>query len=262
MTDNAIFVLVGSLALFVLGALVVNWLVQQYRKIVATFIVWEHEAALLMRHGQFVRILEPGVHRFFGHGHQVFRYDTRWQGLVVQGQEILTADKVSVRATALASYRVADALQLRRSTRQGEDVLHGIVQMALRHVICGLEIDPLIEGKSELSHLMLEYVKAEAEPLGLEVRSVALRDLVLAGELKRAYAAVVQSRKQALAELEKARGEAAKLRTLANAARLFANHPQLLQIRYLETLEELSGNKANTVVFASPEEWAKTESVT
>ncbi len=225
-------------------------------------LVWDYETALLFRYGKLVKSLDAGRHRLFGHGYSVLRFDKRLKELVVQGQEMLTADKVSVKLTAIANYRLIDAYKLHQATAQGEHSLYSGIQMALRKVVGGVAIDDLIEGKAELSAPLLDQVRPVADLLGLELVSVDIRDLILAGELKRAYAAVVQSRKEALAALEKARGEAAKLRTLANAARLFENHPQLLQMRYLDTLDSATGGLGNTVVFASPEDWAKVQSST
>ncbi len=251
------------MALVVLAAVLVPlfWVARVVRQHMYEVSIWDYDTALLFQHGKLLKTLEPGRHRFYGKGYSVLHFDNRMQELVVNGQEMLTADKVTLKLTALATYRIVDAVKLHSVTGARDKSLYSAIQMALREVVSIQEIDAIIEGRTDLAAPLADKVRPIAEQMGLELVSLAIRDLILGGELKKAYAAVVQSRKEALAGLEKARGEAAQLRTLANAARLFESHPQLLQLRYLDALGAATQAYGNTVVFASPEDWAKAKTV-
>lgn len=246
-------ILIASVVFFfvfrIAKALVEHW--------TTVYTVWTTQSALLFRHGRFVRILSAGRHRFWGRGWTLQVYDNRLRELTVSGQEILTSDKATLKVTAVAMIRVADALRHFEASSAAEQPLYSAIQLALRELVGGAEIDEILEKKVDFGTPLLERARAAAAQIGLEVDSIAIRDLMLGGELKQAYASVIHARATALAGLEKARGEAAKIRTLANAARAFENNPQLMQLRYLETIGEAAGQYGNTVIFGTPEDWAK-----
>jgi regulator of protease activity HflC (stomatin/prohibitin superfamily) len=219
--------------------------------------LWEHEAGLLFRHGKFVRELKTGEQRLWGRGYRVLRFDTRWRELQVVGQEMLTADRATVRLTAVAVYRIADARLFHQVAEDATRVLYTAVQLALRDLAGSQELEALIERKANLGEALSERLGESAKELGLELREIAVRDLTLSGDLKRSYAAVIQARAESLAAIEKARGESAAIRTLANAARSFDKNPHLLQLRYLQMLEEKDAVAGSTFVVGDPAGWVR-----
>ncbi|MEM7386929.1 MAG: SPFH domain-containing protein [Verrucomicrobiota bacterium] len=187
-----------------------------------------------------------------------FQFSTKRQQLVVQGQEILTADKASLRISAIADYRIADVRRYHEESDQPIQVLYTAVQMALRQRFSVETVDHILEHKTSFRGDLTEAVQETAGALGLRVEKVDVRDFTLGGDLRRVYAGVLQSQKEALALVEKARGEASALRTLANATRLFDSHPHLFQLRYLKALEATgTSGQGNTLVLGSPEEWIR-----
>lgn len=218
--------------------------------------VWDFQTALHYHQGRFVGVLAPGVHRLWGRGHAVMRFENRLQELVVHSQELITADSAVIKLSAVAQYRIADARRYHEAASDSEQVLHTQIQLALREVFGALELDAILARQDREASALCDRV-GESEVtkvIGVEVRRVVIRDLMLGGELKGACAAVLTARKEAQAKQERARGDAAALRTMANAARVFENNPALLRLRTLDTLKELGAGYNNSVYVGLPEE--------
>lgn len=206
-----------------------------------TSTVWEHEHALHYRHGKFIGRLEAGKHRFWGRGHEVERFDGRWQEAVIQGQEFLTADKAPVKVSGIVRYRICDAELFKGASVNAYNSLHSAVQIALRDVIGAAGIEEVLAHKAELGKRLKELVEPVAKQFGYELDVVQVRDLMIVGDLKRVFTQVMTAKQEALASLEKARGEAAAIRVMGNAARVFENNPALLQLKFLKALESGAG---------------------
>ncbi len=223
---------------------------------VETVTVWDYQTALHFRHGRFVETLAAGKHRLWGRGHTVFVYDTRLTELVVASQEVITADSATLKLSAVAQWKIADARKYHEATQDPNQALYSRIQLALRQVIGGLELDAIIEQKARFGRDLLELVRDTAlNEYGMAVETVDLRDLMLGGDLKAAYAGVLHARKESQAKQERARGDAAALRTLANAARVFENNPELFRLQYLETLKQAgTAGYGNQLIIGVPEE--------
>lgn len=213
-----------------------------------SFVVQDYETALLFRHGRYLRLLAPGKHRLWTSGHEVKRVDIRAQTLLVQGQELLTADQVVLKVNALATFRVADALTMHRASADPAGSLYLEVQLALRQVVAADAAETFLQQKTGLGEKLLALITPAATALGLKAERVDIRDVMLPADLKRSYMSALQQRQEALASLEKARAETAALRTLANAAKLMRDNPELLPLRYLQTLQEVGASPGNSLV--------------
>ena len=128
-----------------------------------------------------------------------------------------------------------------QASTEAWNTLYSAVQMALRDVVGGLGIEAALERNDDFAHQLKELVTPVAETLGYELDAVLIRDLMPSGDLKRVLTQVMTAKQEALAGLEKARGEAASMRVMANAARAFEKNPALLQLRFLQTLENSTG---------------------
>ncbi len=219
-------------------------------------LVWDFQTVLHYKNGKYAGTLEPGMHRLWGTGHSVVAFDKRVIELVVQGQELITADSATLKLSAVVHYWVDDARKFHEAVEDGRQALYTQVQLALREVLGALELDVILAEKAGFAVALLESVRANlvTEALGIEIKRVVLRDLMLGGELKSALSSVLTSRKEAQAKQEKARGDAAVLRTMANAARVFENNPELLRMRYLDTLKELGSGYNNALYIGLPED--------
>jgi regulator of protease activity HflC (stomatin/prohibitin superfamily) len=139
-------------------------------------------------------------------------------------------------------YRVTDAKAAIHGAHDYQQALYLTVQIALRGVIGGSSIEDVLARRTELDANLHQLCEKPVEELGLELLSVGIRDITFPGDLKNVFAMEVKARKEGLAALERARGETAALRNLANAAKLMENNPTLLRLRMIQALGESSGN--------------------
>ena len=223
--------------------------------IINTIIVREAEAVLLFRDGAFLRQLAVGKHRLFGLGYEVKTYDTRWKEMQIQGQEFLTADKAQLRVTALIKYRIIDARLYEGVADNPLLAIYTAAQLALREAIGGLDIEAALDRGNDLTPVLTEKTVPDAVEVGIEIAKVAVKDLSIGGDLKRVYTETLTARQESLVTLEKARAEAAAIRTLANAARVFENNPSLLQLKFLQALEKADGGIAQPFMLGTAGKW-------
>lgn len=236
-----------TITLLVLATFIFKAVWDNYSHII---IVWEHEKVLHFRYGKLIVELEPGRHRLWGAGHETKRFDTRWQEQVIQGQEFLTKDKASVKVSGLIRFRIADAKKHQAASAYAWQTLYSAAQMALRDVVGGVGIETALERNDDFGNQLKELVAPVAETLGYELDAVLIRDLMPASDLKRVLTQVMTAKQESLAGLEKARGEAAAMRVMANAARAFDKNPALLHLRFVQMLEN-SGGYNNQLILGS-----------
>lgn len=195
--------------------------------------VLDWQRALLFTDGRLVRVLTPGKHRYSRADDKIETVDMRRRSTVVSGQELLTADGLSLRLSAQVSWQVADPAAYVTVAIAPEQELYAGVQLALRDLVAASTLDELVADRSRLS-LAPAALAPHVDGLGIELVSVAVRDVMLPGELRRAAIETLLARERGKAELERARAEAASLRTLANAAKLLEEHPALLRLRTIQ----------------------------
>lgn len=219
------------------------------RRSIRRVTVYEFERGLRYEAGRFRGVLEPGQYWLWTPSTTVRKIDVRPRVVPVTGQEVLSADGVALKASLAARYRVADPALAVNGVENYETALYTALQLALRAVIAGSPVEALLENRAGLGRQVTERAAEGVRTLGLEVEEADLKDLTLPGELKKIFTQVVRARQEGLAALEKARGETAALRSLANAAQMLERNPNLMQLRLLQVLGAQSGN---TVVLGVP----------
>jgi len=213
--------------------------------------VERHAAVLLYLNGELRERLATGKHVFWKAAGRlrVRAVDLRDRVADVAGQEILTADKVTLRVNLVVTYRVADAQVAVERTLDFEQAIYREAQLALRAAVGGRSLDALLADKEAVGAEVREVVRSRAAEMGLEVRSVGLRDIILPGDMKVILNRVIEAQKQAEADLIRRREETAAARSQANTARLLAASPALVRLKELELLREaLAGTKTTFVL--------------
>jgi len=218
-----------------------------YSRMVAKAVVYDFQKGLLYKQGTFVKILSAGRYRYLKSRTDIQVVDTRRTMLALPGQEILTKDNISLKMSLCGFYEVVDPLKARHGSQNYITELYSLAQIALREAVAHYTIDELLEKKNEMDEQLLARIKDKAGPLGVSVSALAVRDIMLPANLKKAFSGILEAKKEAQTQLEKARGEQAVLRNLANAAGLYDTNPQLLQARIIQTL----ANGNNTIVFGA-----------
>ncbi|MEW6348535.1 MAG: slipin family protein [Thermodesulfobacteriota bacterium] len=230
--------LIGGAAVF--SILFVKYCV--YKPLVDRVIIWEYEKGLKYHKGRFVKLLDPGVYWILKLDSRIDRIDMRPSTFAVVGQEVLSSDSISLKVSVSGTYQVVDPYVAMNLVQNYFQSLYLTVQVVMRDIIGSRPIDELLENRSSFDRQLMEQSEKKFEELGLKLISVNVRDIMFPGELKRVFSKVVEARKEGLAALERARGETAALRNLANAAKLMDNNPALLQLRMLQSLAQTAGN--------------------
>ena len=226
--------LIAILALVIATAALVYW---SPRRVT----VFEFERGLRYRRGRFIGTLQPGTHWVTRRGGTITKVDVRPHVLVIPGQELLTSDGIGVKVSLVAGVEVVDPAAAINQVQNYTTTLYTLIQVALRQIISSRSLEELLAGRADVGPKVLEASAQPALAFGLKVASVDVRDVMLPGDLKRIFAQEVAARKEGLAALEKARGETAALRNLANAARMIEDNPALMQLRLLQQLGAAGG---------------------
>ncbi|MFV1967714.1 MAG: slipin family protein [Pirellulaceae bacterium] len=208
-------------------------------------------AGVLFIDGDYVDTLTPGLYAFWKDAAEakLVEIDLRETTADISGQEIMTADKVSLRMNAIVTYRIVDA---RKAVSAADDVrqtLYRETQLALRAVIGARELDAFLMDKDTVAEEIEQAVRRRADELGLEIVSVGIRDVILPGDMKDLMNKVTEAKKAAEANLIARREETAAMRSQANTAKLLSDNPTLMRLRELEVLEKIaSAGNLNVVL--------------
>ena len=214
-----------------------------------TVVVREYERGLLYHHGKFVEMLPPGRYRFWPwEERQIERVDIREFSQTVEGQEILTGDKIGVRITLIAQYRVADPIAARHTVGDYPSRLYQDLQLTLREAITGRTLEELLKTRDALSSDLHASVAPRAKNYGVELTRVGVKDMILPGTVRAVFLQEVEAELKGRAGLAAARHEVAAARARANTARLIQENPQLLRLQELETLAQLAAKSGNVLI--------------
>ena len=206
-------------------------------------------AGLYFRDGEFQAELKPGTHAFWKGVAKIklHHVDLKEQVCDVAGQEIMTADKVTLRLNALLTYRVVNALKAVTEVEDYRQALYREAQLGLRAIVGTRELDALLTDKDAVAKELEGNVKNRAAVFGVEVVSAGVRDIILPGEMKDLMNKVTEAKKAAEAALITRREETAAIRMQANTAKILETNPTLIRMRELEVLEKIA-QKANLKV--------------
>ncbi|MCB9756948.1 MAG: slipin family protein [Candidatus Omnitrophica bacterium] len=197
--------------------------------------ILEYEKGLKYRKGKFVGILEPGRYFKFSQNTIIVKIDVRPRVITIPGQEVLSSDNVSLKVSITAQYEIEDANIAVNKIASYTEALYAVVQLAVRDIIGSLAIDEVLAQRATINQKLMEATVAKAKEIGLKITLIGVKDVMFPGELKKIFAKVVEAQKEGLAALERARGETASLRNLANVSKVLEDNPALLQLRALQS---------------------------
>lgn len=214
-------------------------------------VVPEGHIGLLYVDGELARSLAPGFHAFFAveRGVSVEIFDTRVNTLEVSGQEILTKDKVSLRINITATYQLTDVEAAVRAVKDPLDHLYKEVQFGLRGAVGTRTLDALLEDKEVIDRSVADYLKERIKALGIAVKSVGVKDIILPGDMKELLGKVVEAEKAAQANVIRRREETNATRSLLNTAKVMESNAVALRLKELETLEKITEKIGNISVY-------------
>ena len=214
----------------------------------------EYQRGILFSFGKFSRILKPGWHIVLPIINRVVKVDIRTKTVDVPEQEAITRDNVSIRINAVLYYKIFDASKAVISVENYNYAVSQLAQTTMRNVVGSVTLDELLSERDKLSTQICQIVDEATDPWGIKVENVELKDIALPEELKRVISRVAEAEREKQAVITKSQGEVEASENLARAAEVMGNTPGALHLRTLATLNDLSSDQSNTVIFALPVE--------
>ena len=214
----------------------------------------EYQRGILFVFGKFSKILKPGWHLILPIINRVVKVDIRTKTVDVPEQEAITKDNVSIRINAVLYYKIFDASKAVISVENYNYAVSQLAQTTMRNVVGSVTLDELLSERDKLSSQICKIVDEATDPWGLKVENVELKDISLPEELKRVISRVAEAEREKQAVITKSEGEVEASENLAKAAAVMGSTPGALHLRTLATLNDLSSDQSNTVIFALPVE--------
>ena len=211
------------------------------------YVVEPNTNAVLYIDGKMTRVLDSGTHYFWRTNEKVTvqMADMRLLAMVIQGQEILTADKVPLRVNFALNYRITDASGMFRAVKDPEEQMRQIAQMALREEIGRQKLDDILENKDGITAYVFEKMKERCKEFFVDIVDAGVRDIILPGAVRDILSTVLIAEKKAQANVITRREEVASTRSLLNTAKMMEENPTLYKLKELEYVERICENVGN-----------------
>ena len=232
--------------LFPLGIIVVVIILSSIRQ------VNEYERGILFQFGKFKRILNPGWNIVLPVIQSFTKVDVRTKAVDVPEQDAITKDNVSIRINAVIYYKVFDASKAVIAVERYQYAVSQLAQTTMRNAVGAVSLDELLTERDKISSEICNIIDAATDPWGIKVENVELKDIKLPAEMQRVIAKIAEAEREKEAVITKSRGEEESATHLANAASIMASTPGALHLRTLATLNDLSSDQSNTIIFAIP----------
>lgn len=212
----------------------------------------EYERGILYTFGKFTRILAPGWRLVFPIINSFDKVDIRIKTVDVPEQEAISKDNVSVKINAVLYYKVFDAAKSIIAVQNFHCAVSQLAQTTMRNIVGSVSLDELLTQREKLSDKICEIVDTATDPWGIKVENVELKDISLPMEMQRVIAKVAEAEREKQAVITKSIGEVEASENLAHAAEIMSSTPGALHLRTLATLNDISSDQSNTIIFAVP----------
>lgn len=215
-------------------------------------VVNEYERGVLFTFGKYSGIMKPGWRVVVPIFQSWMRVDMRVKAVDVPDQDCMTRDNISVNVNAVVYYKVQDAS---KAIIEVEHFMYAVSQLAqttMRNIVGEVDLDQLLSNRDEVSLKIQQIVDKATDPWGIKVNTVDLKDVILPADMKRVMGKQAEAEREKRAVIIKAEGETIAAKNMSLAAATLAKAPGALHLRTLQTLNDLSSDQSNTVIFAVP----------
>jgi len=212
----------------------------------------QYEKGVFFTIGKFTGIKEPGWRLVIPIFQSMKKVDTRVKAVDVPEQKAITKDNISVGVNAVIYYRVSDVA---KAILEVEDYIYAMSQLAqttMRNAVGEVELDELLSQRDKISERISEVVDKASDPWGIKVSTVELKDIALPQDMERTIAKQAEAEREKRAVIIRAEGEVVAAENMAIAARTLAAAPGALHLRTLQSINDISSDQSNTIVFAMP----------
>jgi regulator of protease activity HflC (stomatin/prohibitin superfamily) len=212
----------------------------------------QYERGVKFAFGKFDSMLDPGWRLILPIIQSVHKVDIRTKAVDVPDQEAITKDNVSTSISAVLYYKVIDASKAVLEVEDYFGAVHQLAQTTMRNIVGEVELNELLANRDKIAERIKEIVGETSTSWGLEVSAVELKDIVLPENMKRTMAKQAEAQREKQATIINSEGEVLAAENLAKAAKLMAETPGALHLRTLNSINDISSDQSNTVVFVTP----------
>ena len=214
--------------------------------------VSEYERGVKFCFGKFKKIMNPGWNIVLPIIESYKKIDIRTKVIDVPEQEVITKDNVSVKINAVIYYNIFDASKAILEVENFHYAVSQLAQTTMRNSVGSVTLDELLSCRDKISDTICKIVDKASDEWGVKVHDVELKDVSLPGEMKRVIAKVAEAEREKQAVITKAAGELEASKNLAEAATTLSQAPGALHLRTLATINDVSSDQSNTIIFAVP----------
>ena len=212
----------------------------------------EYERGIKFSLGKYSKTMNPGWNLVFPIFQSFKKVDIRTKAVDVPEQDAITKDNVSIRINAVIYYKIFDASKAILEVENFYYAVSQLAQTTMRNAVGEVSLDELLSERDTISKKICEIIDKATDPWGIKVENVELKDVALPEEMKRVIARVAEAEREKQAVITKSVGEVEASNNLAMAAKRLSENPVAVHLRTLETINDLSSDQSNTVIFALP----------
>lgn len=212
----------------------------------------EYERGIKFTRGKFKEIMQPGWRMVLPIFESYKKVDIRTKAVDVPEQDAITKDNVSIKINAVIYYKIFDASKAILAVENYYYAVGQLAQTTMRNIVGSVSLDELLSEREKISTEICKVIDEATDPWGVKVENVELKDVSLPEEMKRVIAKVAEAEREKIAVITKAAGEVEASENLAKAARTMSESAGALHLRTLATINDISSDQSNTVIFAVP----------
>ena len=220
-------------------------------------VIKEYERSVLFTLGKYSRTLQPGLRLVIPLLQTHQKVDMRIRVADVPDQESMTKDNISVKINAVIYYKATDAKKAIIEVEHYTYAISQLAQTTMRNIVGEVELDDLLSKREKVATKIREIVDKETDPWGIKVNSVELKDVILPEDMKRVIGKQAEAEREKRAVITKAEGEVQAADNMAKAAKMLSSSSGALHLRTLQSINDISSDKSNTIIFALPLEILK-----
>lgn len=212
----------------------------------------EWERGVVLRFGRFVGVRGPGLIILVPFIEKIIKVDIRTITMDIKPQDVICKDNISMQVDAVVYFRVVSPEDAITKVEDYYFATSQLAQTTMRSIVGQFQMDEILEHRDKINLRLQEILDKATDPWGIKVSSVELKQIDLPSEMKRAMAREAEAERERRAKIISADGEVQRAQKLADASTIIASSPGAMQLAYLQALNEVAGDKTNTIIFPLP----------
>ena len=212
----------------------------------------EWERGVVLRFGRFTSVRGPGIIFLIPFIERIIKTDIRTVTMDIKPQDVISKDNISLQVDAVVYFRVVSPEDAITKVENYYFATSQLAQTTLRSIVGQFQMDEILEHREKINVRIQGILDEATDPWGVKISSVALKQIDLPQEMKRAMAREAEAERERRAKIISAEGEVQRAQKLADASAMLANSPGAMSLVYLQALNEIAGDKTNTIIFPLP----------